>query len=96
MLFNLIVVSGEVHYFVRLAGKTKYFIEKMEIISAKRETIALHFYLFASIYIFRYQIPVNTGMYFAHKVVMMPKIKAASPALQWWLMKKYTKIYKHP
>lgn len=96
MLFNLIVVSWEVHYFLRLTGKTKYFAEKMEIIPDKQETIAMHFYLFASIYIFPYQIPVNTGMYFAHKVVIMPRIKVGSPALQWWLMKKYTKYTSIP
>lgn len=82
MLFNLIVGSWEVHYFARLTGKTKYFAEIMEIIPAKRETITTRFYLFASIYIYPYQIPVNTGMCFAHKVVIIQKIKVASLTLQ--------------
>lgn len=79
MLFNLIVGSWEVRYFGRLSGKTKYFAEIMEIIPAKQEIIIVHFHLLASIYIYPYQIPVNTGMYFAHKVVITYKIMVASP-----------------
>lgn len=82
MLFNLIVRNWGLRYFARLTGKTKYFAEIMEIIPAKQETIATHFYLFASIYVLPYQIPVSTGMHFTHKVVIMHKIKVASPALQ--------------
>lgn len=96
MLFNLIVGNWELRYFARLTGKTKHFAEIMEIILAKGETIAMHFHLFASIYVFPHQIPANTGMYFAHKAVIMHKIKVASPALQWWLVKKYTKYTSIP
>lgn len=53
MLFNLIG-NLEVHYFARLTGKTKYFAEIIEIIPAIQETITMHFYLFASLYIFPY------------------------------------------
>ena len=96
MLFNLIVGSREVHYFGRLGGKTKYFAEIMEIGPAKQEImeigpakqelIIMHFHLFASIYIYPYQIPFNTGMYFAHKVVIIYKIMVTSPTLQGWLI----------
>lgn len=82
MLFNLIVGSWVVCYFGRLSGKTKYFAEIMEIIPAKQEIIITHFHLFASIYIYPNQIPVNIGMRFAHKAVIIYKIMVTSPTLQ--------------